>query len=135
MDAQIEVQITQPTTHDKDRFVTEYNHIMAHPDGARSWHFTFESVSGTPVTLPADHIDIKFISEKGFTEEPINMSPSDWAKIVHDLDEQLFEAMYYPLTSPLNIPVPPSENRTERMLNRKRKRSATVIDVNAKSPE
>lgn len=108
---------------------------MAHPNGARSWNFTFDSVSGTPVTLPADHIAIKYVSEKGFTDEPIHMSPGDWAKIVHDLNEQLFEAMYYPLTSPLNIPVPPSENRTERMLNRNRKRRATVIDVEMKGGE
>jgi len=104
---------------------------MAHSDGARSWHLTFESVKGTPVTLPADHIAIKYVSEKGFTDELIYMSPDDWAKIAHDLDEQLFEAMCYPPAPPMNIPVPPSDNRTERMLNRKRNRRATVIDVEA----
>ena len=87
------------------------------------------------MTLPADHIEIKYVGEKGFTDETVKASSvgvafTDEQK---ELIDQIIEAQS--TEPPLNIPVPPSENRTERMLNRKRNRRATVIDVEMKGGE
>lgn len=105
----------------------------------REWHFEFESIAGSGVKHKIDASDasfeVKFMNANGFTDETINAAAAEWSKLFTDsMTERLTEFWTAAFDTPIPAIIPESTNRVERMLNRKRKLTASVIRVEAKKP-
>lgn len=113
---------------------------MANADKPKhEWHFEFEGVTWTGVQHKTDASDasfeVKFMNSYDFTDETINAAAAEWSKLATDsMTERLTEFWTAAFDTPIPAIIPESTNRVERMLNRKRKLTASVIRVEAKKP-